>query len=143
MPEPMPNPDVRWRQRFQNYQHALGELRDAARLASERDLSKLEQQGLIKAFEFTYELGWNTLKDLLELRGVPDVIGSRDAIRAAFRAGLIEEGEIWMEMMKHRNRSAHTYDEAVANEIATAILAQYVSEFVNLEQRLSILEPQK
>jgi nucleotidyltransferase substrate binding protein (TIGR01987 family) len=133
-------PDIRWIQRFDNYQRAYAQLRKAADLAAERTLSELEQQGLIQAFEFTHELAWNTLKDFLELNGVTELYGSVKATRAAFARGLIENGEDWMEMIKSRNRSVHAYDQATADEIAGKILTSYVVEFGKLEVRLETLK---
>ena len=90
------DPDVRWLQRLDNYRRALATLERALTTAANRELSELEQQGLVKAFEFTYELAWNTLRDLLRSRGNSTVIlGSRDAIRKAFSTGLIDDGPIW------------------------------------------------
>lgn len=65
----MTEKDIRWIQRFHNFKKALGQLAEAVELAGQRDLSKLEKQGVIQAFEFTHELAWNTLKDFLESRG--------------------------------------------------------------------------
>ena len=61
----MSSPDIRWIQRFDNFKRAFARLSDACALAEQRDLSDLERQGLIQAFEFTHELAWNTLKDFL------------------------------------------------------------------------------
>ena len=77
------NRDIRWRQRFQPYVRAFSRLKAADQLAKTRPLSELEEQGLIKAFEFTFELAWNLMKDILEYQGVTALLGSRDAIRAA------------------------------------------------------------
>lgn len=124
------NRDVRWRQRFENFNQALAQLLDAARLARVRPLSKLEQQGLIQAFEFTHELAWNTLKDFLARRGHTAMIyGSRDATREAFAADLIDDGDVWMKMVESRNATTHTYHEATADGIAQDILTRYVAEF--------------
>ena len=109
-------------------------------LAGERKLTELEQQGMIQAFEFTHELAWNTLKDFLEASGVTELYGSVKATRSAFSRGLIENGEVWMEMIKSRNRSVHAYDQATADQIAADILASYVTEFDRLEQRLEALK---
>lgn len=137
------NPDVRWRQRLQSLRKAFGQLSNAAAVANERDLSDLEQQGLIKAFEFTHELAWSTLKDFLESRGTTNLYGSRDATREGFAKGLIEDGETWMEMIQSRNRSSHTYNEDTANEIAEAILTKYVKEFENFLLKFTELEKQE
>ena len=89
----------------------------ASALAERRDLSDLERQGLIQAFELTHELAWNTLKDFLAARGSSEKLyGSRDATRAAFAAELIEDGEAWMMMIEHRNESSHTYNDEVPRE---------------------------
>jgi nucleotidyltransferase substrate binding protein (TIGR01987 family) len=99
----MTTQDIRWIQRFSHFTKALSQLREAIALAQEGPLSKLEEQGLIQAFEVTHELAWNTMKDFLEGRGVQNLYGSRDATREAFRTGLIVNGEAWMNMIQSRN----------------------------------------
>lgn len=135
-----PTPDVRWRQRFQSFQKALSQLNAASVLAQQRGLSELEQQGLIKAFEFTHELAWNVLKDFLFSRGAVELYGSKDATREAFAQGLIANGDTWMDMIAARNRSSHTYNEKTAHEIATAILATFVPEFEQFRVKFLELE---
>lgn len=134
------NPDVRWRQRFENFKKAFAQLSKGAAIAEERELNELERQGLIQAFEFTHELAWNTLKDFLERSGATNLFGSVNATRAAFAAGLIENGEVWMEMIKNRNLTTHTYDEVTADKISSAILSDYVAEFRKFQQRFAELE---
>ena len=134
----MSEQDIRWQQRF-NYTKALAQLREAVALARQRSLSKLEQQGLIQGFEFTHELAWKTLKDFLEHRGVQDLYGSKDATRQAFKVGLIEEGQIWMDMIQSRNLTSHTYNEETAAQIAAAILGDYFPAFEALHSKLSAL----
>jgi nucleotidyltransferase substrate binding protein (TIGR01987 family) len=134
------NPDVRWRQRFHSFCKAFDQLSEASDLAKHRSLSDLEQQGLIKAFEFTHELAWNTLKDFLESRGALNLYGSKDATREAFARGLIENGEEWMAMIQSRNLSSHTYNEETANEIAEAILNSFVAEFDKFRAKFAALE---
>lgn len=128
--------DIRWKQRFKNYQKALSQLQ---KFIDKGDLSELEKQGLIKAFEYTYELAWNTLKDFLTYRGQADIYGSRDAIRKAFTSGLINDGEEWMDMLQSRNKTSHTYNEETAEEITTAVLSIYYPLFKKLEKKLSSL----
>lgn len=130
--------DIRWLQRFDNYQKALVRLQRAVELAGTRPLTELEQQGLIQGFEFTHELAWNTLKDFLVFRGVSNILGSRDATRAAFKADILEDGETWMEMIKSRNLSTHTYREEIANEIAANILTRYFPAFIQLREALTV-----
>jgi len=140
----MSSPDIRWVQRFDNFQRAFSRLSGAAALAGQRDLSDLERQGLIQAFEFTHELAWNTLKDFLPARGASEKIyGSRDATRAAFAADLIEDGEAWMEMIQHRNESSHTYNDDVAGKIMAAVLTRYISAFEAFQRRFRQLETEE
>ena len=140
MSDPTQKQDVRWRQRFQNFNKAFSQLSGAATLAKQRPLSELEQQGFIQAFEFTHELAWNTLKDFLQDRGATNLFGSKDATRQAFAAGLIENGETWMDMIRSRNRTTHTYDQTTANEIARTIASNYLPEFGKFQKRFAELE---
>ncbi len=135
--------DVRWIQRYNNFTKALQQLQEAVHLAQKRPLTKLEQQGLIQAFEFTHELAWNILKDFLENRGVQNLYGSKDATRAAFKAGLIENGQVWMDMIQSRNLTSHTYDEATASKISTAIRDTYFTEFVLLKEKMGSLREEQ
>ncbi len=134
------DPDVGWHQRLWNFGKAFVFLSEAARLAGERDFSPLEKQGLIQAFEFTHELAWNVLKDYLECQGVQGVVGSKGATREAFKNGLITDGEVWMDIIKSRNQTSHTYNEKTANEITQAILTRYYAQFSQFQTRFSQLQ---
>ncbi|HAT1775041.1 nucleotidyltransferase [Legionella pneumophila] len=125
----MTNIDVRWQQRLNNYARALQQLSLAVNLAQTRPLSDLEKQGLIQAFEFTHELAWNVMKDYFFFQGNSAITGSRDATRESFNKGLIKEGEIWMEMIKSRNQTTHTYNQSVADEIVKNIINSYHTSF--------------
>lgn len=133
------NADIRWQQRFMNYEKAFAQLLSAVHLSKQRTLSDLEKQGLIQGFEFTHELAWNVIKDYFYYQGNTDITGSRDAVREAFSRGLISDGEGWMEMIKSRNQSSHTYNLAVANEIAEKIIARYSVLFTHFLQRMQAL----
>jgi nucleotidyltransferase substrate binding protein (TIGR01987 family) len=133
--------DIRWKQRFTNYIKALQTLTDAVKLAEERELSTLEEQGVIQSFEFTHELAWNVLKDYLEYQGVMNIVGSRGAVREAFKNGLIEEGETWM-MIKDRNLSSHTYDLERAQEIVERILEEHHPAFLRMAKKFNALYEQ-
>ena len=132
--------DIRWVQRFKHFNDAFTQVKEAAALAQQRPLSKLEEQGLIQAFEYTHELAWNTLKDLLESRGVRNLYGSKDATREAFKVGLLENGEIWMDMIRDRNLTPHTYNEDTAKAIVSAILDRYVAEYIVFQRKMEALK---
>ncbi len=132
----MPTNNTRWIQRFSNYKKALLQL---SKFKQKEKLNELEAQGLIQAFEYTHELAWNTLKDFLESRGNKEIYGSKDASRKAYKLGLIQDGDIWMDMIQNRNLTSHTYNEETCDEISTAILDHYYAEFVELRSTLEKL----
>jgi nucleotidyltransferase substrate binding protein (TIGR01987 family) len=128
--------DIRWQQRFANYQKALAQL---TKFIDKGTLNELEEQGLIQAFEYTHELAWNLLKDYLQYQGTQDIYGSRDATRLAFNVGLITDGEVWMAMIRDRNRTSHTYNLATAQEIANNIKSRFFDAFVALQSKMQDL----
>lgn len=121
----MDNQDIRWIQRFHNYERALSQFNAAIALFKERPLSNLERQGMIQAFEFTHELAWKTLQDYLRYQGIVDVVGSRDVFRKALEVGLIHEGEKWFESIQSRNLTSHVYDQDVVNDLIQVIVGEY------------------
>jgi nucleotidyltransferase substrate binding protein (TIGR01987 family) len=125
--------DLRWQQRFDNYQRALRQLSLAVELSQQRALSDLEKQGVIQAFEFVHELAWNVLKNFLEYEGISGVVGSRSTVREAFKQGLISEGQLWMDMVDKRNLSSHTYNKPVADALVGSILQTFHPAFVHLQ----------
>ncbi|WP_045226450.1 nucleotidyltransferase substrate binding protein [Methyloterricola oryzae] len=122
-------PEFRWQNRLANYSRALTSLSAAVELSRQRPLSDLEKQGVIQAFEFTHELAWNVMKDYFFYQGNSSITGSRDATREAFANGLIMDGEGWMEMVASRNKTSHTYNQAVAEGIVEQIVTRYHSLF--------------
>jgi nucleotidyltransferase substrate binding protein (TIGR01987 family) len=132
--------DIRWLQRLDNYEKALSNLTEAVQLAAQRPLSKLEKQGLIQSFEFTHELAWNVMKDYFAYQGNPAITGSRDAVREAFSANLIINGDVWMAMIKSRNQTSHTYNQGIADEITNLIFKYYHAEFMTFLQSMQQLK---
>lgn len=129
--------DIRWVQRYRHFCQAFEQMKSAVELAEQRDLSDLEEQGLIQAFEYTHELAWNTLKDFLEHQGLRRLYGSKDSSREAFKKNLIENGDVWMDMINSRNLSSHTYNKDIARKIASAIRSDYCREFETLIRTLA------
>jgi len=132
----MENKDIRWVQRFANYQKALQQL---SKFIEKGELNELEEQGLIQSFEYTHELAWNTLKDFLENRGNKEIYGSKDTTREAFKLDLISEGEVWMDMIQSRNETSHTYNDETSKKISQSVINKYYPEFVVLESKLKDL----
>ncbi|MCS7165946.1 MAG: nucleotidyltransferase substrate binding protein [Candidatus Calescibacterium sp.] len=117
----------RWLKRLDNYEKALVQLRKAVLIYKQKEINELEQQGLIKAFEYTFELSWNLMKDYLIFQGISGISGSRDTIKNAFKFEIIEDDKVWLEMIEARNLTTHTYDEELAKEIAKKIVDKYYS----------------
>lgn len=128
--------EIRWRQRLQNFERAFAQL---DRACAQESYSELELAGLVQMFEFTFELAWKTMKDLLFYEGY-DVNSPREVIRKAFEAGLIQDVDLWLETLESRNRLSHTYDEQTALEAEELIKDSYApmirSALESLRQRL-------
>ena len=131
--------DVRWKQRFANYKNAYQTLVEAVALAQTRSLTNLENQGLIQSFEYTHELAWATLKDYLEFYGHTGLIGSRDSTREAFKRGLIDDGEVWMDMIRARNLTSYAYDSKMADAIQADIRTRFFPAFQAFTTKFSDL----
>ena len=129
--------DIRWIQRFQNYEKAYLLL---GRFIEKGDLSEFEKQGLIKSFEYTYELAWNVMKDYLIYQGISGIMGSRDAIKQAFNKGLIKDGQLWINMIQDRIKTVHTYDEEAAEQVEHQIISVYFDLFSDFYQTMKNLQ---
>ncbi len=128
--------DVRWKLRFSNYTKAFNQL---AEFIEKGELNKFEEQGLIQAFEYTFELAWLVMKDYFEYQGEQAIIGSRDAFRLAYKRELISDGELWMDMIASRIKSSHTYHEETAGEIAGKIKEEYFDLFSQFYDKMKTL----
>lgn len=129
--------DIRWKQRFNNFIKAHNQFKE---FISKRELSKLEKQGLIKAFEYTYELSWNVMKDFYELQGEVNIQGSKDTFRLAFKRGLIVDGQYWLDMVESRALTVHSYDEATAQKVVDRIFSVYAKLFSDFEKKMKYID---
>lgn len=133
----MENKDIRWQQRFINFNKAFNQFE---KFVNTVDLNDLEKQGLIKSFEYTFELGWKTLQDVIKEKGYSDIVGPRPVIEQSFKDGYLTNGNGWMRMLKSRNLTSHTYDEQTAEEIIENIHNEY---YLLLKDLLLRLENEK
>ena len=131
----MMNTSKRWQQRFANLEKSYLFLLSAMQKES---YTPLEISGLIKTFEFTFELSWKTLKDYLQAEGIL-ADSPRETLKQAFQMGLIEDGHLWIEMLDKRNELTHTYDEPAARQAATTIKAKYQKGLTQLFEKLASL----
>lgn len=128
--------DIRWVQRLQNWNRALAQLN---KFMQRDELNELEEQGLIQSFEYNHELAWKTQKDYLQDQGHEELYGSKNVARKAFEVGLVSNGAVWLDMIKSRNLSSHTYNEAVTLEIIDAITDYYFASLCQLNEKLNQL----
>lgn len=132
------NSDIRWKQRFDNFDRAFVLLREALEhgLAA---LSQLEKEGTIQRFEIAFELAWKTMKDYLEENGlVVNPATPRNIIKEAFAAKLHDDGQVWIDMMLHRNLLPHTYDIKVFEEVLQTVAQRYLPAFDRLHEFLLV-----
>ena len=127
----MPLPENRWMQRFDNFLKVLQHLEN---FTAKNNPTIVDEFAIIKTFELTFESAWNLMKDFLHSKGIMDIIGSKDTIRSAFKNGIIEDGEIWFNMIDSRNNTAHVYDEESAKQISHIIL-NYITAFIELKEK--------
>ena len=125
--------DIRWEQRFSNFNKAFFQFE---KYVAQKEMNELEEQGLIKSFEYTYELAWKTLQDFLHHNGYKDIFGPKPVIEQSFQNGYISDGEAWIRMQQSRNLTSHTYNQETAEEIIESINNEYVYLLKNLQLRL-------
>ncbi len=130
--------DVRWKQRFANFEKAFIFLDNALHI---KQPSALEEAGIVQAFEFTFELAWKTLKDYLAANGV-DAQFPRDVVKQAFHYDLIINGALWLEMLEKRSLMADTYDEANAQAAMLLIRTKFAPSLTELHTHLNIISRQ-
>ena len=129
-------PDIRWKQRFQNFDRAFVLLRQALERGP-AVLSLLEKEGVIQRFEYSFELAWKTLKDYLEEGGlVISPVTPRQVLKDAFAAKVIADGQVWIDMLDHRNLLSHKYDSAIFEQAADAIASRYLPAMAALHEFL-------
>ena len=129
--------DIRWKQRFQNFDKAFLLLRDALKDGPSK-LSLLEKEGVIQRFEYSFELAWKTVKDFLEDGGLKiEPVTPRQVIKEAFAAGVILDGQVWIDMMDHRNVLSHKNDSLTFEKAVDAISNRYLPAMEKLHEYLA------
>lgn len=132
----MKKKEVRWKQRFSNFKKALSQFEEAV---SQNHQERLAQEGLIQRFEYTFELAWKCLQDLLQERGLGDIRGPKPVLEQAFQDGLIADGLVWMEMLRARNEASHIYDEKIFLRIYNQAKGPFIGPLQDLKAKLESL----
>ncbi len=116
--------DIRWKQRFASFEKAFLRFEESVNEFDEFS-ADIYKEGLIQRFEYTHELSWKVMKDYLEFLGFQEIIRSKSAVRMAFQNELINDGEVWMEMITSRNLTSHTYEDAILEDEFRKIIELY------------------
>lgn len=137
--------DIRWEQRFSNFNKALLKLEESVNYINHNVLDEenlgyiideLIKEGLIQRFEYTHELAWNVMKDYALFQGNSTIGGSRDATREAYKLQIIENADVWMDMIQSRNKTSHTYNVEIAEEIFGKIIREYFQLFLDFQKTM-------
>lgn len=132
----MENKDIRWKQRFQNFEMAFLKLKEAM---EQEELNELERNGLIQRFEFTIDLSWKVMKDYLEEKGFVFKPSPKDTLREAQQAGLIHFGQALIDGLDIRNELSHDYSGSKF-EVSERILRDEVFPALGLLYQFFISE---
>jgi nucleotidyltransferase substrate binding protein (TIGR01987 family) len=134
--------DIRWIQRFENYEKALLRLGEVIQKGEQEELSEIEQEGLLQRFEYTWEMAWLVLKDFFEAQGEVGINGARDAFRIAMRRELIDEesASSLMRSIETRNMTSHGYNADNAEKAHHRIVDSHYAAFLELRD---VMQQQK
>jgi nucleotidyltransferase substrate binding protein (TIGR01987 family) len=130
--------DIRWKQRFANYEKALAQLTEAIEQYGDKPIDIIKE-GIIQRFEFTHELAWKVMRDYLEYEGYQNINGSRSATKEAFNKELLQEGQVWMDMIDSRNKTVHTYNNDILESEFTKIEKLYYPLFCSFQKKIKNL----
>lgn len=125
--------DIRWQQRFHNYEKAFLLLERALTIATP---TEVERGGIIQFYRMAFKLAWKFMKDYLEYQGYT-VNSPRDAIKLAFQANILDDGQLWLDVLSDRNLTTHTYEEIRAIEVVAKIKSDYFPALQQLHRRMS------
>ena len=128
---------IRFEQRFSNFEKAYMRLMEFLKEDTEHDV--VSRTALVHAFEFTFELSWKAMKDLLELKDGIEVSGPSTVLQEAYEQKYFKDTGIWAAALYMRNNASHIYNEEVAVEVEKFIRVQFkplVSDLYGFFQKI-------
>ena len=133
----------RWQYRFQNYSRAFRLLKEAVEMMEKRELSHLEKEGVFRRFKYAIEPSWKVMRDYLESENVVlEQVTPKAVIRKAFEAKLVDNGELWMEMLDARNSITHKYELEEFEKLMEDLQFNYFDEFSKLYRKFNEISPE-
>lgn len=130
----------RWKERLTVFSNALNRLTAVIDIRKQRKLNEFECDSLIKRFEFTYEMAWKLMMSFEKENGIIGMLGSKDVVRHAVALGLVEYGEVWMDMIDARNQTSHVYDEETASDVSDSIIFTFHPLLLALQEKMKHIE---
>lgn len=130
----------RWEQKLDSYHKALNRLAEIVNCSKQRELSDFEKDGLVQRFEFTHEMAWKLMMSFCKWQSPEEeLFGSKDSTRWAYGKGLLNNGEVWMDMIRSRNYTSHNYDGVVAESVVNKVVNEYFPEMQSFYFRMEAL----
>jgi nucleotidyltransferase substrate binding protein (TIGR01987 family) len=130
--------NIRWQQRFQNFQKAFTSLTESNEALLAEPNNSFIKDSLIQRYEYSIELAWKTLKDFLEHEGYTEAVSPKAVLRLALKEGYLKNPE-WLNALEDRNKTSHAYDEQMAKEVIAEIQTVYFGLLADLNQTLQKL----
>jgi nucleotidyltransferase substrate binding protein (TIGR01987 family) len=116
---------IRFKQRFSNFEKAYLRLNEFLKEDTEHDI--VSRTALVHAFEFTFDLSWKSMKDLLEWKDGIEVSGPSAVLQEAYEQKYFKDTGPWAAALDMRNNASHVYNEDTAVPVEKFIRLQFKS----------------
>jgi len=101
------------------------------------DITKeVYRDSIIKKYETLEDLIWKLLSKIFKASGL-DINNPRGCYKQAFKEGLIDDIDVWNNILLSRNATAHIYSESDYEDIKENILKEYIYAMEKLLQKLA------
>ena len=121
-------------QKIENFRRAVERLQEALADSARNPESTVIRDGVIPRFEFTFELAWKSLREYMADQGadMSGVVFSKQVFKAAYAAQLIDDEQVWLDMLTSRNITSHVYDDQQAAQVVADIRDRYIAPLAAL-----------
>ena len=122
--------------KYDNFKAALINLKDID--SYQEPYGNVELAGMVGLYEICFEQSWKAMKEILENSGYSEgATGSPRAIlKTAYKAGMINDEEMWLDALISRNNVAHAYNKSIAMDIIHQTKDRYYDMFVRLQNTI-------
>lgn len=122
--------------KYENFKAALKNLEDIYRY--HEPYGNVETAGMVGLYEICFEQSWKAMKEILENFGYDEgaTRSPRTILKTAYKAGMIQDEEVWLDALTSRNNVAHAYNQAIALDIINQTKSKYYDMFIRLSQTI-------